>query len=96
MLKEKPKRWANSLSNKWYRLSLCDDNNIEYTDTIEFIHFNEVPKDKKITYAHFVYNYRPLKDERWKVRLVVGRDKLEFQAETGSPTANTVETKNLL
>ena len=68
---------------------------IKYTDNIEFIHFDEVTIDKKVAYAHFVCNYRPLKDDEWIVRLIIGGDKIEYQADYGSPTADMVETKIL-
>ena len=71
LLKDNPERWASSLSNEWGRLSLGNDNNIEFTDTIKFITYDEVPKNKKVTYAHFVCDYRPFKDENGEYALLL-------------------------
>ena len=43
-------------------------------------------------FNNVVYDYRPLKDEKWRVRLVVGGDKLVYEADSGSPTTDMVET----
>ena len=53
-----------------------------------FIHPSQIPPHKKVTYASFVCDHRPLKSEPWKVRLVVGGDKLSYPYDTGSPAAN--------
>ena len=45
---------------------------VESTDTIEFINHCKVPTNRKVTYASFVCDHRPLKDEQWRIRLVVG------------------------
>ena len=43
-----------------------------------------------------VCDYRPLKSEPWRVRLTIGRDKLDYFEETASPAANLLETKLLI
>ena len=63
---------------------------------MDFIFAHEVPQSSKVTYANFVCDYRPLKDEPWRVRLVVGGDKLEYEFDSGSPAASLLETKLLL
>ena len=40
-------------------------------------------------------NYKPLKTEQWRVRLVVGGDKLDYDNDTGSPATDLLETKIL-
>ena len=52
--------------------------------------------ENKVTYASFVCNHRPLKDEKWRIRLVVGGDKLEFYSDSGSSATDLTETKLLL
>ena len=88
--------WERSLSNEWGRLAQGNDNAIKGTDTIQFIFRHEVPADKKVTYASYVCDYRPLKDEPYRVRITVGGDKLEYPDDAGSPAANLLETKILL
>ena len=60
LIKENPTRWFKALSNEWGRLSHGNDAGVEYTDTIEYIAHTEVPKNKKVTYASFVCDCRPL------------------------------------
>ena len=66
------------------------------TDTIQFVHQHEVPKDKKVTYASYVCDYRPLKEEPFRVRIIVGGDRLDYQNDAGAPAANLLEIKILL
>ena len=89
-------KWLPALSNEWGRLAQGNDTGVEATDTIQFVAFSDVPIDKKVTYASFVCDYRPLKKEKWRVRLVVGGDKLEYTQDSGSPATDLTETKILL
>jgi len=88
LLSLEPDKWEPALSNEWGRLSEGNDAGVEYTNTIEFIFNYEVPQDKKIIYASFVCDFRPLKDEKWRVRLVVGGDKLPYEYDAGSPATD--------
>ena len=63
---------------------------------MEFIHHHEVPQDRKVTYANFVCDHRPLKPEPDRTRLVVGGDKLDYHDDVGSPAASMLETKLLV
>ena len=90
------KIWTQSLSNELGRLLKGNDAGVSHTDSIEFIHYDNVPSDKKVTYANFVCDYRPLKSEVYRIRLVVGGDKLDYVHDAGSPTTNLLETKLLI
>ena len=61
-----------------------------------FIHPLQIPSNQEVTYASFVCDHRPLKLEQWRVRLVVGGDKLSCLYDTESPAANLLETKLVL
>ena len=87
--------WHSSLSNDWGRLAQGNDRGIKGTDTIEFIHQREVPVGRDVTYASYVCNYRPLKEEQYRVRVTVGSDKLTYNEDSGAPAANLLETKIL-
>ena len=50
---------------------------------------------KKVTYASFACDYHPLKDKKWRIRIVVGGDHLEYEHNSGSPAADMLETKIL-
>ena len=88
-------RWEPALSTEWGRLSEGNDVGVEFTDCIDFIFHSEVPKNKKTTYAGFACDYRPLKDQKWRVRIVVGGDQLPYEYDSGSPTTDLVESKIL-
>ena len=71
-------RWAPALSNEWGRLAQGNYGGVKATDTIDFIPITQLPTDKKTTYASFVCDHRPLKDEQWRIRQVVRGDKLTY------------------
>ena len=90
------KIWTQSLSNEWGRLAQGNDAGVVSTNTIDFVHQNEVPKNRDVTYATFVLDYRPLKTEPYRVRITVGGDRLTYTSDAGSPAANLLETKLLV
>jgi hypothetical protein len=88
--------WMRSLSNEWGRLAQGNKYGVIGIDTIEFISQHDVPKDKRVTYATYVVDYRPLKDEKYRVRITVGGDRLVYLEDSGSPAANLIETHILI
>ena len=56
-------KWTPALSKEWGRLASGNDTGVESTDTMRFLSFDNVPKNKKVTYASFVCDYRLLKEE---------------------------------
>jgi hypothetical protein len=95
-LQDKTKRFGLNLSNEIGRLAQGNIHGVKATDTIDFISKKEVPHDQKVTYANFDINYRPLKSEKYRVRLVVGGDKLSYDDDTGSPASSLLETKVII
>ena len=83
--------WTRALSNERGRLAQGNDHGVLATNTIQFIAPSEVPSDRKVIYVSFVCDHSPLKTEPWRVRLVVGGDRLPYDA-VGSPASNLVET----
>ena len=97
LLRSKDKAyWNRGLDNEMGRLSNGIPNRITGSNTINFIHKNAIPKNKKVTYANLVCDFRPHKEEKHRVRLTLGGDKLEYYGETASPAANLLETKILI
>ena len=47
-------------------------------------------------YANMVYDYCPLKEEQYRVRLTIGGDRLDYANKTASPAANLLDTKLLI
>ena len=88
--------WLQALSNEFGRCAQGNDAGVRYTDAIEFIPKSEVPKDRKVTYVSFVCDERPLKTEPYRIRMVVGGDKLSYESDAGSPAAGLIETKIIL
>ena len=88
--------WTQALSNEWGRVANGNIFGIKGTETLEFIAKHLVPSNKTVTYGSFVCDHRPLKTEKWRVRLVVGGDKLPYESDSGSPAANLLDTKILL
>ena len=66
---------------------------VEGTKIVDFIFFNEVPLDRDVTYASFVCDLKPLKNETHRVRIVVGGDRLSYNDDPASPAASLLETK---
>lgn len=88
--------WSKSASNEYGRLLDGNQYGIKGTKTMQMIHPAKIPTTKKITYATMVCDYRPLKSEKHRCRLVVGGDKLPYTADAAAPAANLLETKLLL
>ena len=85
--------WNKALSNEIGRLAQGNDFGVVPNDCMEFIHYHQVPANHKVTYTNFVCDHRPTKSEPWRVRLVVGGDRVEYFADSGSPTTTILETK---
>ena len=86
--------WRQAISNELGRLSQ-GVNSIQGNDVIEFISNGQVPPNKKVTYANMVCDYRPLKTEKYRVRLTVGGDRLEYHSDAASLAASLLESKLL-
>ena len=63
--------WQMALSNELGRLSQ-GVRDIKGNDVMDFIPFSHVPKGRIVTYANMVCDIRPLKTEKFRVRLTVG------------------------
>ena len=88
--------WSRSTSNEFGRLAQGNDFCVAGTDTINFISPSKLPAGRKVTYASFVCDFRPLKSEQYRVRLVVGGAKLMYDDDPGSTATSLLKTKLLL
>ena len=70
---------------------------VEGTDTITFIFKHDIPADdwNKVTYARICANYRPEKDDPYRIRITLGGDQLDVDEDCGTPTADMITTKLL-
>ena len=96
LLKKDPLIWDKALSNEWGRLAQGNKYGVVPTNTIEFILLKDVPAGRDITYASFICDKRPLKPEPFRVRVVVGGDRLTYGEDAGSPATDLLETKLLI
>ena len=88
--------WNNGMCNELGRIAQGNSKGVTTQNCCEYIHHHEVPKHKKCTYANFIADYHPLKPEPFRIRLVVGGDKLDYMFDAGSPTTDMLETKILV
>ena len=91
------KVWDRSLANEGRRLAQGIGKNnsgqkrVRGTNTTFFTKKDKIPKGRKITYANFICDYRPKKEEKRRVRLTAGGDKLDYPGNLGSPTVSMID-----
>ena len=91
-----PERWGTSFANEIGRLAQGVGERMKTgNENIFFIKKHQVPNDRKVTYANPVCDYRPLKEDKYRVRLTVGGDRLPYPEDSGSPAATLLEAKIL-
>ena len=94
LLKGAPKIWRPALSNEIGRLAQ-GIRDIAGNDALDFVHKSSIPRNKKVAYANMVCDHRPLKKEKYRVRLTLGGDVLEYLGDASSPAASLIESKLL-
>ena len=91
--------WLHSYGNEIGRLAQGMPGRNTGTNTIFFIPRDKVPKDraKDVTYALITVLIRPEKiDEPNRTRMVAGGDRIHFQGDAGTPTADLLTVKLLI
>jgi len=85
------KRCETSFANEIGRLSQGVGTRIPYgNNNIFFIKRSQVPRGKTITYANHVCDYRPTKDDPYRVRLTLGGDRLSCPHDVGAPAGSSL------
>ena len=69
--------WVKGFSNELGRLAQGVGGRVKGTDTIKFITKKEVPMNYKVTYGKIVADFKPHKEEKHRIRLTVGDDKID-------------------
>ncbi len=90
--------WSLSSANQFGRLANGVGGCIENpTNTIQFIHQHEVPKErmKDIAYGQFVCTVQPKKAEPNCTRFTVGGDRINYPGKVATPTAEMLVAKML-
>ena len=86
--------WTKSAANEFGRLAK-GIRDIKGTDTIFFVSKSQVLKHKKVIYARFVCEIRPMKQEQERTRITVGGDRLDYIGSTTTETADITTAKIL-
>jgi hypothetical protein len=79
--------WEKGMCNELGRLAQ-GYGNVKGKNTIFFIHRNQVPRNKRVTYGRIVCAIRPQKTETHRVRLTAGGNLIEYPGVTSTPTAS--------
>jgi hypothetical protein len=94
--RQNPERCETSFSNEIGHLAQVVGGRMKSGhENIFFIPKRQVPTGRQVTYANPVCDYRPLKDDPYRVCLTVGGDKLPYASDAGAPAASLLEVKIL-
>jgi len=90
--------WSTSAANEFGRLAQGVGGRFKGTNTIFFIHKNQVPHErmKDVTYGSFSCDYKPNKAEKERTRLTAGGDRINYPEDVGTPTADMLVFKCLI
>jgi hypothetical protein len=90
--------WTKAMSKELGRLAQGFEGT-KGTETIFFMTHDEIaniPKDRTVTYARIVVDYRPQKEDPNRVRITVGGNLIEYPGELTTRTADITTAKILL
>ena len=96
--KETRERWLLGMCKELGRLSQGYKNFTEGTNTLNFMtreQIRTIPKDRTVTYARIVVDYKPQKEDPFRVRMTVGGNLLKVPGDLSTPTADLITTKLL-
>ena len=80
-------RWNQAGINEFSRLAQ-GYNGTKGLNVVTFIRARDMPRGKQATYARYVVDYRPEKDEPWRLRITCGGDKLPYDGDTTTHAAS--------
>ena len=66
----------------------ADGTKVDGMDVVTFIARSELPPGKEATYARYVVDYRPEKDEPWRLRITCGGDRLDYHGNITTHSAS--------
>ena len=88
--------WNTSSANEFGRLMNGLKRIILETGTMKLIHKYEVPTGRTVTYARFVCDYRPQKEEKHRTRITLGGDRINYPGNVTTRGADMTTIKLLL
>ena len=87
--------WLNALTNEIGRLAQGIKGRIDGTNTIFFIHPEDIPNGKVAAFPRLVCDIRPQKEDQHRVRLTIAGQHIEYAEDVGTPTADMTTSKIL-
>jgi hypothetical protein len=88
-------KWRKSNADKIYWLT-AGRGNITGTNTISFCYRHEIPPGKTVTYIRDVCADRPKKEVPERVRWTGGGDRVQYDGNTNTQTADLITVKTLI
>ena len=61
---------------------------VEGVDVLEWIHKNQLQKEKKVTYPRYTATIRPEKDKPFRARITAGGDHFDYFGDISTETAS--------
>ena len=95
LINEKKDLWTQIVSNELVRLSQVNDAGVKANGCVNFIHHQDVPNNRKVTYTNFLCDPGPLKSDHYRISLLLRGEKLDYNFDAGSPAVSMLETKIL-
>jgi hypothetical protein len=92
------KVWVSAMTKELARLAQGIDGITAGTNTVFYLTHDEIkkiPKDRTITYARTVVDYRPQKSDPNRVRITVGGNLIKYPGEVTTRTADMTTSKML-
>jgi hypothetical protein len=87
--------WTRGFDNERGRL-FQGIRDISGTDTCLFTILKDIPADRNITYGKIVCDYKPHKQEKERVRLTIGGDRLDYSNDIATSTSDITTFKILI
>jgi hypothetical protein len=88
------KIWSKSSANEFRRLAQ-GIRDIPGTNTFHFIPYSQVPTGRITTYTQFCCSIRPQKTEQERTRITVGGDRINYEGDVSTRTADLTTSKCL-
>ena len=82
--------WQRSSANEFGQLAQGVGGRIEGMETIKFLHYHDMPKNRRPTYAHFVCDIRPQKTEKEHTTLTGRGNLINYPDPVTTHTCNLV------
>ena len=91
-------RWSKAFGKEIGRLAQGYKDEVEGTNTLFFIPYDQVPEEKKksITYARICVDFRPDKKDPYRCRITLGGNLINYPGDVGTRTADMLTVKLLL